>query len=96
MLGGKVWHEAETDADLPAVGDWVALDLGAEGDEVIIRERLPRVSRFSRKVPGKSAEEQVLSGIVGTMLGGFLLDRAGGLSAISCLLRGAGPSRSSC
>ena len=61
VLGGKVWHEAETDADLPAVGDWVALDLGAEGDEVIIRERLARVSRFSRKVPGKSAEEQVLA-----------------------------------
>ena len=61
VLGGKLWHEAETDADLPAVGDWVALDLGAEGDEVIIRERLARVSRFSRKVPGKSAEEQVLA-----------------------------------
>ena len=25
VLGGKVYHDAETDADLPAVGDWVAL-----------------------------------------------------------------------
>ncbi|HBM77126.1 MAG TPA: ribosome small subunit-dependent GTPase A [Verrucomicrobiales bacterium] len=61
VLGGKVWHEAVDDADLPAVGDWVALDKGGEGDEVIIRERLPRVSRFSRKMPGKSAQEQVLA-----------------------------------
>ena len=61
VLGGKVWHDAETDAELPAVGDWVALDRGAKGDEVVIRARLPRQSRFSRKVPGKSAEEQVIA-----------------------------------
>lgn len=61
VLGGKVWHDAETDADLPAVGDWVALDCGKEGDEVIIRARLPRQSRFSRKTPGKSAQEQVIA-----------------------------------
>ena len=61
VLGGKVWHAAETDAELPAVGDWVALDLGREGDEVVIRARLPRQSKFSRKVPGKSAEEQVIA-----------------------------------
>lgn len=61
VLGGKVWHEAENDADLPSVGDWVALDRGGNCDEVIIRERLPRFSRFSRKMPGKSAQEQVLA-----------------------------------
>lgn len=61
VLGGKVWHDAETDADLPAVGDWVALDRGAESDETIIRARLRRQSRFSRKVPGKSAQEQVIA-----------------------------------
>lgn len=61
VLSGKVWHEAATDAELPAVGDWVALDTGGEGDEVVIRGRLPRQSKFSRKVPGKSAEEQVIA-----------------------------------
>ncbi len=61
VLGGKAWHEAETDADLPAVGDWVVLDRGEEGDEVVIRGRLPRFSRFSRKMPGKSAQEQVMA-----------------------------------
>lgn len=61
VLSGKVWHDAETDADLPAVGDWVALDRGEDGDEIVIRGRLERKSRFSRKVPGKSAEEQVIA-----------------------------------
>lgn len=61
VLSGKVWHEAPCDADLPAVGDWVALDMGGAGDEVVIRARLPRQSRFSRKMPGKSSEEQVIA-----------------------------------
>ena len=58
ILGGKVYHDAENDAALPAVGDWVALDV-TEGDAVI-RARLPRQTCFSRKAPGTSSEEQVL------------------------------------
>lgn len=62
VLAGRVWHEAACDADLPVVGDWVALDIGGgEGDENVIRARLERSSRFSRKFPGKSSEEQVLA-----------------------------------
>jgi ribosome biogenesis GTPase len=61
VLAGRLWHEAACDADLPAVGDWVALDLGSAGDEVVVRERLPRQSKFSRKMPGKSSEEQVMA-----------------------------------
>lgn len=61
VLAGKLWHEAECDADLPAVGDWVALDRGAGGDEPVIRARLARRTKFSRKVPGKSSEEQVIA-----------------------------------
>lgn len=60
VLSGKVWHEAETDAELPAVGDWVAVELGGENEDHVIRARLPRRSCFSRKVPGKSVEEQVI------------------------------------
>ncbi len=58
ILGGKVYHDAETDAELPAVGDWVALDV--TGTEAIIRARLPRQTCFSRKASGNSSEEQVL------------------------------------
>lgn len=60
VLSGKVWHEAETDADLPAVGDWVAVELGGENEDHVIRALLPRKSCFSRKMPGKSVEEQVI------------------------------------
>jgi ribosome biogenesis GTPase len=60
VLSGKVWHDAANDAELPAVGDWVALELGGENEDHVIRARLPRRSCFSRKVPGKSTEEQVI------------------------------------
>jgi ribosome biogenesis GTPase len=60
VLSGKVWHDAANDADLPAVGDWVAVKLGGENEEHVIRARLPRQSCFSRKMPGKSTEEQVI------------------------------------
>ncbi len=60
VLSGKVWHDAETDAQLPAVGDWVAVELGGENRDHVIRALLPRRSSFSRKMPGSSAEEQVI------------------------------------
>lgn len=61
ILGGKVYHDAESDAALPAVGDWVALDVGEKGEESVIRARLTRQTCFSRKLPGKSSEEQVMA-----------------------------------
>lgn len=60
VMGGKVYHDAKSDAELPAVGDWVALEVGAEGDETVIRARLTRQTCLSRKAPGHSAEEQVI------------------------------------
>lgn len=60
VLSGKVWHEASCDAELPAVGDWVAVELGGENEDHVIRALLPRRSCFSRKMPGRSVEEQVI------------------------------------
>lgn len=60
-MSGKVYHEAETDAELPAVGDWVALEVGGEGEDTIIQARLTRQSCFSRRAAGQSAEEQVIA-----------------------------------
>ena len=60
VLSGKVYHEAATDADLPAVGDWVALELGGPGSDHVIRVRLSRRNRLSRKAAGQSTEEQVM------------------------------------
>lgn len=61
VMSGKVYHDAACDAELPAVGDWVAIDVGGELDEPVIRARLPRRTCFSRKAPGKSSEEQVIA-----------------------------------
>ena len=60
ILCGRVWHEATCDADLPAVGDWVALELGNENQDHVIRGVLPRRTCFSRKMPGNSSEAQVI------------------------------------
>ena len=50
VMGGKVYHAAESDAELPAVGDWVALEVGDENNEHVIRARLSRQTCFSRKM----------------------------------------------
>ena len=60
-MGGKVYHDASSDAELPAVGDWVALEIGTGDLDHVIRARLSRQSCFSRKAPGKSSEEQVIA-----------------------------------
>jgi len=62
VMSGKVYHDASSDAELPAVGDWVALELAKDDDgESMIRARLPRQTCFSRKLPGKSTMEQVIA-----------------------------------
>lgn len=65
VLSGKVYHDAQTDAELPAVGDWVALEVGSEN---VIRARLQRQTCFSRKAAGESAEEQVIAANVDTVI----------------------------
>jgi len=62
ILSGRIWHEAENDAELPAVGDWVALDIPEDANaDVVIRGIVPRRSTFSRRAPGKSAAEHVIA-----------------------------------
>ncbi|MCX6877072.1 MAG: ribosome small subunit-dependent GTPase A [Verrucomicrobia bacterium] len=60
ILCGRLWHAAACDAELPAVGDWVAVELGNEHQDHVIRARLPRQTCFSRKMPGNSAQAQVI------------------------------------
>jgi ribosome biogenesis GTPase len=68
VMGGKVYHDAATNAELPAVGDWVGLDVGSPGEETVIRARLPRKTCLSRRAPGQSAEEQVIVANVNVVL----------------------------
>lgn len=68
VLAGKLWHEAATDAELPTVGDWVAVDPGEDGQLPVIRAMLPRRNRFSRKIPGRSCAEQVIGANIDCVL----------------------------
>jgi ribosome biogenesis GTPase len=72
---GRMRHGAGSGAELPTVGDWVAVDSGAggrsKGEQLLsIRHVLPRKSRFSRRRAGLRAVEQVVAANVDTV---FLL-----------------------
>lgn len=60
-MGNKGYSDAKTNAALPAVGDWVALELGARDHDSMIRGQLTRQSSLSRMAAGQSAEEQVIA-----------------------------------
>lgn len=64
-MAGRLFHKAGDCADLPAVGDWVAM---AELDEARgqIRHLLSRRSRFLRKAAGRRTSPQVLAANVDT------------------------------
>lgn len=65
---GKLLHETATTAELPVVGDWVALRprLGeTHGD---IHAVLPRRTRFSRRAAGTRSEEQIVAANLDTVL----------------------------
>lgn len=58
---GRLYDEASSPADLPVVGDWVALAPLDGETGWIVEALLPRRTRFSRKVAWQAAEEQVLA-----------------------------------
>jgi len=60
-VAGRLRHEASSGADLPAVGDWVALR------ETTIHAVLPRRSAFLRKVAWSQTEAQVLAANIDTV-----------------------------
>jgi ribosome biogenesis GTPase len=60
-LAGRLRHEASSGAELPAVGDWVALR------DAVIHAVLPRRTAFARKVNLGAAEAQVLAANVDTI-----------------------------
>ena len=65
-LAGALRHGASGgEADLPAVGDFVAVE--RSGDSAVIRALLPRRSCLSRKVAGDQTREQVVAANVDTV-----------------------------
>jgi len=66
QLAGRLKHAASSRAELPAVGDWVALGARPEERAATIHAVLPRRGQFSRKVAGTTTEEQVVAANVDT------------------------------
>jgi ribosome biogenesis GTPase len=65
-LSGRMRHLAGHSEDLPAVGDWVAASIRADEGKATIHHLLPRMGKFSRKVPGSKVEEQIVAANVDT------------------------------
>lgn len=67
-LSGRLRHAAADPTELPAVGDWVALEPAVDGaDDARIVAVLPRRSAFLRHAPGDRSEAQVLAANVDTV-----------------------------
>jgi ribosome biogenesis GTPase len=58
---GRMLHQASSRAELPKVGDWVALRLVAEAGKAVIERVLPRRTRLIRKTAGRDVDGQVLA-----------------------------------
>lgn len=67
-VSGKMIYHADTRADFPAVGDWAVFRLQEDKSKAIIHAVLPRTSKFSRKVPGSSIEEQIVATNIDTVM----------------------------
>ncbi len=67
-VAGRLYDEAGSPAELPAVGDWVAV--AARPDEAggTVQAVLHRRTKFSRKTAWQAAEEQVLAANVDVVL----------------------------
>jgi ribosome biogenesis GTPase len=64
---GRFAFEASEREDYPAVGDWVVLKPRYEEEKGTIYSVLPRKSKFSRKIAGRTAEEQIVAANVDTV-----------------------------
>lgn len=68
MVTGKLLYESDGRAELPIVGDWVAVDVLDESPKrAIICAILPRVSVFSRKEAGKRVRQQPVAANIDTV-----------------------------
>lgn len=60
-IAGKLMYGAESNLDLPAVGDWVYVQYFNENTFAIIDKIFPRKSLLKRKVAGKKIEYQPIA-----------------------------------
>ncbi|MEN9675110.1 MAG: ribosome small subunit-dependent GTPase [Verrucomicrobiota bacterium] len=60
-ITGRLLHTTQDTANLPKIGDWVALTPVAGESKGIIRHVLPRRTRLGRRLPGRETQEQILA-----------------------------------
>jgi len=60
-ITGKIMYDAESNLDLPTVGDWVSVEYFNQDTFAIIHSILPRKSLLKRKVAGKEVEYQPIA-----------------------------------
>jgi len=68
VTAGRLKHEADSSAQMPAVGDWVAVLRGRGEALTTIRHVLSRRGTFSRKAVGEGSEEQIVATNVDAVL----------------------------
>ncbi|MBE0448520.1 MAG: ribosome small subunit-dependent GTPase A [Actinobacteria bacterium] len=66
-VSGKLLHDSKKRSEFPAVGDWVAITARPAEATATIHAILPRLSKFNRKVAGKTTEEQVIAANIDTV-----------------------------
>jgi ribosome biogenesis GTPase len=65
---GALYYKSKNKGDLPAVGDWVAAKIKHDPETYgVIHAVLPRKSKFSRKIPGRTTVEQTLAANIDTV-----------------------------
>jgi ribosome biogenesis GTPase len=67
-IAGGLRHRASGRDDLPAAGDWLAVDARWEESRATIRAVLPRRTKVSRKQAGEVTAEQVVAANVDSIL----------------------------
>ncbi len=67
VIPGRMLHRSATHAELPKVGDWVAMTPLQGERKAVIEAVLPRRSKLARKVTGREAEEQVVAANLDTV-----------------------------
>lgn len=65
---GRLRHRAADRADMPAIGDWVAVACPTGAGEAVIHAILPRRSAFRRKAAGRRTDEQIIAANIDTTL----------------------------
>jgi ribosome biogenesis GTPase len=75
VAAGRLKHQARGRAELPAVGDWVAMRRRPEEDRGVIIAVLPRRSAFTRRAAGEATREQVVAANIDVVFVVMGLDR---------------------